>query len=249
MSQGRGTLVSVVIPAYNEASRIGRTIAAAREGAQGTGLPFEIIVVDDGSSDGTAAEAEAAGGVRVIRHGRNLGKGAALNSGLSAASGDILVTLDADTESTAREISKLIMPVASGEADMAIAAFPPAKRRGGFGIVKVAARAGIAAFTGLKCTAPLSGQRAMLTEIARAVGGFAPGYGAEVGLTIDAALAGYRVIEVATNMSHAETGRDIAGFVHRGRQLIAVVGVLASRLAWKMLGRRRLYGMEGEARR
>lgn len=237
MSQGRGKLVSVVIPAHNEASGIGRTIAAAKEAVESTGLPFEVIVVDDGSSDGTAAEAEAAGGVRVIKHERNLGKGAALNTGLSAAVGDILVTLDADTESTAREISKLIQPVAGGEADMAIAAFPPARRRGGFGIVKAAARAGILAFTGLRCAAPLSGQRAMLTEVARTVGGFAAGYGAEVGLTIDAALAGYRVVEVRTDMSHAETGRDLAGFLHRGRQFVAVVQVLASRLVRRMVGK------------
>lgn len=249
MTQDRRMLVSVVIPAYNESSRIGRTIAAAREGAESTGLAFEIIVVDDGSSDDTAAEAEASGGALVLRHGRNLGKGAALNTGLSAAGGGILVTLDADTEASSREISKLIMPVAGGEADMAVAAFPPAKRRGGFGIVKAIARAGIYAFTGLKCTAPLSGQRAMLTEVAHAVGGFAPGYGAEVGLTIDAALAGYRVVEVKTDMSHAETGRDIAGFMHRGKQLMAVVRVLVTRLARKIFGWRRLYGMEGEARR
>ena len=77
--------VSVVIPAYCEAGRVGETVAAVQRGlATVPELASQVIVVDDGSPDGTAAEAEAAG-AEVIRLPKNLGKGGALTTGLNRA--------------------------------------------------------------------------------------------------------------------------------------------------------------------
>ena len=68
-------------------------------------------------------------------------------------------------------------------------------------------------------TAPISGQRALRARALRAVLPFAHGFGMELGMTIDAARAGYRVVEVELQLSHRASGRTPAGFSHRARQL------------------------------
>ncbi|MHB8171975.1 MAG: glycosyltransferase family 2 protein [Thermincolia bacterium] len=217
--------VSVLIPAYNEASHIHQTVQAL------VNLPQvdEVVVIDDASRDDTAQLARQAG-ARVISLGENLGKGGALNRGLTEVTGDIIVLLDGDIGSSAQEAGKLIDPVLAGEADMTIARFPRAKKKGGFGLVKGLARWGIKFLTGLEMFSPLSGQRVMTRRVVESIGTFASGYGVEVALTIDVARRGFRVQEVEVQMTHAETGRDIAGFMHRGKQFIHVVRVLAGKL-------------------
>ncbi len=99
----------MILPAYNEAGSIGpvlkgiRDLAARREG---TDL-FEIVVVDDGSSDGTAAIAEAAG-ARVVRHPYNIGNGAAVKAGIREAGGEVIVLMDADGQHRPEEIPLLL---------------------------------------------------------------------------------------------------------------------------------------------
>jgi hypothetical protein len=132
--------------------------------------------------------------------------------------------LDADLGESASQASLLVEPVLQGEADMTIAGFPRPTGKAGFGIVKNAARRGIHEMgsSSFPATAPLSGQRAMTRSCVQVVTPFAFGYGVEVALTIRALRAGMRVIEVPTTMTHAATGRDIAGFLHRGRQYVHV---------------------------
>ncbi|MGQ9512701.1 glycosyltransferase family 2 protein [Thermodesulfitimonas sp.] len=213
--------VSVVIPAHNEAARIAATVRAVRE------LPEvgEVIVVDDASSDETAALAEKAG-AKVLRLSANRGKGAALNEGVAGARGDVVVLLDADLGESAREARALILPVLRGEVDMTVARFPSTGKRAGFGLVKRLARAGIRYFTGLEVSAPLSGQRALSREVLRGVLPFARGYGVEVALTIRAARKGFRIKEIPVTMYHRETGRNLGGFIHRGRQFRDVLFTL-----------------------
>ncbi len=216
--------VSIIIPAHNAAVCVGETVRAAA----GCGLADEIIVVDDGSEDDTARVAGEAGAT-VARLSVNRGKGAALDHGASLARGEILVFLDADLGETAAEARRLVDPVREGRADMTVAVFPRPSRRGGFGLVVGAARFGLERLTGLRLLAPLSGQRAMTRTVYAAVRPCAPGFGAEVGLTIDASRAGFRILEVETGMAHAATGRDLRGFLHRGRQFVAVIRVLGHR--------------------
>lgn len=100
--------VSVVIPAYNEAAHVEGQVRAVQETLQGSSWTFEVIVVDDGSSDGTAEAAARAGGVRVLRHKRNRGYGAALKRGIAAARyGWILIT-DADGTYPVEAIPRLL---------------------------------------------------------------------------------------------------------------------------------------------
>ncbi len=218
-------MISAIIPAYNEAERIGCTVRAV---STIDGID-EIVVVVDGSTDETAKLADEAGAVVICKR-ENAGKGAALTTGVQSATGDILLLLDADLGETAEQAGRLLKPIVSGAADMAIASFPviPGKG-GGMGLVVKFARAGIRRATGQTMADPLSGQRALRREVWEKIGGFEPGFGAEVALTIDAVRAGFRVLEVPTTMTHRVTGRDWAARRHRAKQLVAVLRALWKR--------------------
>jgi dolichyl-phosphate beta-glucosyltransferase len=100
--------LSVVIPAFNEESRLGPTLERVRAHLAARGGELEIIVVDDGSTDGTAAVARAAGAPgRVIELGRNRGKGAAVRAGMLAATGARILFSDADLATPIDELAKL----------------------------------------------------------------------------------------------------------------------------------------------
>jgi hypothetical protein len=90
---------------------------------------------------------------------------------------------------------------------------------GGFGIALGFARWAIRRRCGFDAQAPISGQRAMRGEVLRATMPFAAGFGMEIGMTVDAVRAGYRLREIELDLAHRATGRTVAGFVHRGRQL------------------------------
>lgn len=215
--------VACLIPAYNEARRVGDTIRAIKSLQQ----VDEIIVIDDGSTDATAEEAEAAGADRVLRLDSNIGKGGAMNRGLAETSADVLLLLDADLGSSAQEGAKLLEPVLSGLFDMSVAILPRTGKKAGFGFVVRLARWGIRRLAKLDVQAPLSGLRAVKREVVDRAGGFEPGWGVEIGLTVAAAQAGFTIVEVPTEFTHRVTGRSIRGFVHRGRQFAHVVWFIA----------------------
>jgi glycosyltransferase involved in cell wall biosynthesis len=109
--------LTVVIPVYNEVENIGEIIKRV----QSTKLAQEIIIVDDGSKDGTRDALQkfaAPKMVRVILHERNQGKGAAVVTGLRAAEGDILLIQDADLEYNPRDYPTLLQPIEEGLADV-----------------------------------------------------------------------------------------------------------------------------------
>lgn len=202
-----------VIPAYQAEGSIAATISALR--AAGV---EEVVVVDDGSTDATAAKASAAG-AKVLRLKRNRGKHAALERGMSeAAAADILLMVDADTGSTAGAVAALMQPVSEGKADMAIGVLPSARGRGGFGTVKKVARWFLRKICDAEFDEPLSGQRALRREVFELCRPLAYGFGADVALTADAVRKGFTVTEIPVEMEHAHTGRSLKGFVHRGRQ-------------------------------
>ncbi|WP_235934961.1 glycosyltransferase family 2 protein [Candidatus Laterigemmans baculatus] len=110
--------LTVIVPVFNEAATVDQVVERLRR----TGLPLEMILVDDGSNDGTGeriiALAEQATDVVVIRHPHNLGKGAAIRSGLRAASGEVVVVQDADLEYNPDDLRYLLQPIVAGEADV-----------------------------------------------------------------------------------------------------------------------------------
>jgi glycosyltransferase involved in cell wall biosynthesis len=109
--------LSVIIAAYNEAG----TIASVVERVRQVPLKIEIVAVNDGSSDGTGAVIDRLKGDGridlVLHHARNRGKGAALRTGIAAASGDVIVVQDADLEYDPQEFLRLVQPIVRGEAD------------------------------------------------------------------------------------------------------------------------------------
>ena len=113
-----GFLLSVIIPVYNEAA----TVQIVVERVSDSGVPCEIILVDDGSTDGTGEIVERLaserGDVVLLKHARNRGKGAALQTGFAAARGDIVVVQDADLEYDPADFWRLIQPIVSGHADV-----------------------------------------------------------------------------------------------------------------------------------
>jgi len=216
--------VAVVIAARNESDRIRATVTGA------TGLPGVdlVLVVDDGSRDGTAAVAQDAG-ASVVRHSRSRGKAAAMESGAEAVRlldardhrprPRHLLFLDGDLGQTAAGAAPLTEPVLAGEADMTIAVLPPQRAPGGGrGLVVGLSRRGIERATGWTPTQPLSGMRCLTREAFEAARPLARGWGVETGLTIDLLRAGLRVREVPCALHHRVTGRDWHAQLHRARQ-------------------------------
>ena len=219
---------AAIVAARNEADRIALTVSALRRAVPGV----KVYVADDASEDGTA-EAALAAGAEVVSRRRPHGKGANVTAAAEAAlsvepAPAAILLCDGDLGGSAARLAPLLEAVEAGECDLAVAAF---SRRlgGGFGVALGFARRAIHRLCGLRTTAPISGQRAMRTEVLRATLPFARGYGMEVGMTVDAVRAGYRLREYELDLEHRATGRDIAGFLHRARQLADFARVYLSR--------------------
>jgi glycosyltransferase involved in cell wall biosynthesis len=110
--------LSIVIPVFNEAATLLPLVKKLRQGLQH--LSYEIVVVDDGSTDGTTEHVRQLGGERVATyfHAMNQGKGAAIRTAFQHLQGDIVVIQDADLEYDPADIPKLIQPILDGHADV-----------------------------------------------------------------------------------------------------------------------------------
>jgi hypothetical protein len=227
--------VAVVIPARNEADRIQATVTAA------AALPCVglVVVIDDGSKDATATVARRAGAA-VMRHARNRGKGAAMETGAAAVSlvdqrehrdrPRHLLFLDADLADTAVQAGPLVDPVIAGTADMTIAVFAATVKLGGHGLVVGLSGAGIRRATGWRPAQPLNGQRCLTRAAFEAARPLAHGWGVETALTIDLLRRGLRITEVEVDLAHRATGTGMRAQLHRAHQLTDVARALAARL-------------------
>jgi glycosyltransferase involved in cell wall biosynthesis len=229
--------LAVIVAAHNEADRLGATLRALR----GAFPHAEMWVADDGSTDATADVAEREG-ARVVRTGKQLGKGGAATlaaEALLAERDPIVLLADADLANSAANLALLVEAVSDAPqpnapeadarpADLAIATF--ARRvGGGFGVAVGASRWAIQRATGRRMEAPMSGQRAMRPGVLRQLLPFAPAFGIETGMTIDALRRNLRVVEVPLDLEHRATGKTLQGFLHRARQARDVRRAYASR--------------------
>lgn len=177
--------VVTVIPALNEEETVGRVVEAVRASS----LISEVVVVSDGSTDGTVDAARAAG-ARVIELPVNIGKGGALRVGIDSAPADAYLFLDADlTGLTEHHVQKLLNPVLAGQVPMTLGLFG-----GGRLLTDLAHR--VAPF--------LSGQRAVMAEVLRRISDLEMSrFGVEVALTRYARLSRMQVHRVTLrDLSH-----------------------------------------------
>jgi glycosyltransferase involved in cell wall biosynthesis len=234
---GEEGALAAIVAARNEGERIAATVSALHEAFPSA----RIWVADDASADGTAEKAMAAGAEVVSRgkpHGKGANVSAAADAALSVQPPPRLVLLcDGDLGASAARLAPLVEAVAGDECDLAVASF---SRRvgGGFGIALRFARWTIRRLCGIETAAPISGQRAMRVEVLRVALPFATGYGMEIGMTVDAVRGGYRLHEYEIDLEHRATGRDLAGFLHRARQLRDFARVYLTRRRRRPPGRR-----------
>lgn len=210
---GNGLRVVVVIPAYNEQGKIGRVISKIPDG-----LAVEVIVVDDGSSDGTSGEAVAAGAT-VIRHPRNLGVGAAIRSGIdyALANGhDVVAILSGDDQHDPQDLGGLIQPIRTAGYDFV----QGSRRLAGLQASNIGAfrRASTWLYarvfrllTGWPCTDATNGGRAFCTRIFHSGRinlwqEWLDSYELEPYLLYQAVKQGYRVTEAPMKVIYHERG-------------------------------------------
>lgn len=176
--------VSAVIPAHNEEEHVSRVVDAAEKSE----YVDEVIVVDDGSEDNTAAE--VSGRAKVVQLDQNRGKGYALMKGTEAAKGDIVVFLDADLKNISGEkIDNLVKPIR--EADFVIAKFD---REGGR-VTELTAKPLLSTFfPEIDVEQPLRGQKVVKKKLLDRID-VVNNYGVDVGMLIDAVMLGARVKE------------------------------------------------------
>jgi dolichyl-phosphate beta-glucosyltransferase len=207
--------LSVVIPAFNEAARLPRYLDEVVGFLEARGKPYEVVVVDDGSTDGTAAVVRALAArhptVRLLPLGRNRGKGAAVRAGMLAAMGSARLFTDADGATPIGELTRLEPALATG-ADLAIGSrvlvdpavsvrTRPHRVAAGRVFNWLVARLGVRGVADSQC-----GFKLFTAEAADALFGSlrTAGFAFDVELLLRAQARGYRIVEVPVNWADQE---------------------------------------------
>lgn len=202
------TIITAILPAWNEEVAIGSMVLRTKQHVN------RVIVVDDGSTDGTAEIARVAG-AEVISHPFNKGKGAALKTGFETASKNgtkIIVTIDGDGQHNPAEIPRLLAPILAGEADMVNGSRylkgngknTPMYRRIGQIVLDIATNSN----SGLHITDSQSGFRAFAAHTVPVFGFGSNGLAIESEMLADAAKAGLRIKEVEIGVSYDVKGSN-----------------------------------------
>jgi glycosyltransferase involved in cell wall biosynthesis len=230
------TSASIVIPAFNEADRIGQTLHAIAEYARTSATALEVIVVDDGSSDATAAVASKSLAEarhlqsRVLRYPANRGKGYAVRYGLLAARAPIAVFSDADLSTPITELPKLLRDIVWGDADLTfgsraldrtlIGVHQPRRRELGGRAFNVVLRLA----TGLPFWDTQCGFKAFRMRVCRPLIEAGTIDGFDVELLYEAHRAGLRMREIPVRWDHREGSK--VNFLRDGfRMLLDVISV------------------------
>jgi glycosyltransferase involved in cell wall biosynthesis len=228
---------SLVIPAYNEAERIGQTLRTALDYLLANSPSSELIVVNDGSTDGTSAVVREVFGTptsiatHLLEHSPNRGKGAAVRQGLLAATTPIGLFSDADFSTPIEEAPKLVDPIVAGEIDVAfgsraldrslIGQRQPWRREQGGRVFNLIARLA----TGLPYWDTQCGFKAFRLDLFRPVllNAQTDGFGFDVELLYLARKANLRLREIPVRWNHYEGSK-----VNVARDSIRMIREVAS---------------------
>jgi len=191
--------LSVVIPVYNEANTVRELVARVLA----LPVPVEVVIVDDGSTDGTREMLEkfrCVKNVKIVYHGKNQGKGAALQTGFEYVTGDIVVVQDADLEYDPRDIIPVMQPILEGNSDVVYGSrFLANGYRGSSGVHRFGNRMLTVAsnlFTGLQLTDMETCYKAFRADVLKDVSIRQNRFGFEPEITAKIARRGHRVTEV-----------------------------------------------------
>ncbi|HKZ94584.1 MAG TPA: glycosyltransferase family 2 protein [Candidatus Bathyarchaeia archaeon] len=190
--------VSVIIPAYNEERSIDDVLFRAEKALDALSLPYEVIVVDDGSTDRTRFLAENHK-VTVISNGVNYGKGYALRRGLKDATGEVVIMMDADGSHRPEEIKRLIEPLTNGADAVIGSRFASKEGRRSTKKLHVLGNMMfnllLRVFTGRRITDSQTGFRAFKKRVLEEIQITSDGYAVEIELTVKTLRNGFRVHE------------------------------------------------------
>jgi glycosyltransferase involved in cell wall biosynthesis len=221
----QNSVISVIIPAYNEEKTIGSVIEETIEVMDALGMPYEIIVVDDGSIDHTR---ESAGNykVKVLSNGRNRGKGYALRKGFRNAQGNIIITMDADGSHNPREIPLLIKPLFNG-ADIVAGSRFMGRRKDhtsklhifGNKIINMA----IAVLARKLVTDSQTGLRAIKREVLQKISLESNGFEIETEIIVKGLKKGFKLQEMPINCRRRESGRSKLRTLQDGAKIFKTI--------------------------
>jgi len=196
---------------YNEELTVGNIIDRVKAAVERTGLPTEIIVVDDHSYDKSLLVAEKRG-VKLYSLKQHLGKGYALRAGFAKAQGDVIVTIDSDGSHMPEELSEVLAPILCDEADLVIGSRymnhkrVAARRLNAFGVRMF--NYFIELFTGVVITDSQSGYRAMKREVLQSQKLYSGEYEIESEMLVKTARRKFRIAEVPISFEQRTYGRS-----------------------------------------
>jgi len=196
--------LSVLIPVYNEEENIGQTLSAVRQALEGEGITdFEIVVVDDGSTDSTIKTIGKHGQVKIVSHSVNRGLGAAIRTGVAACNGDVILTYDSDLSYDATYLPRLIRAIRTCDA-VTCSPYTSGGRVIGINILRLLLSRVISAvyslLTGAKLSCFTSMCRAYKSAVLRAVAIEFDGFESQAEIMAKLALKGYEIREIPASL-------------------------------------------------
>jgi len=201
------SLVTAIVPVYNEEETLHKVLSRLER--LGERMNLEIVVVDDGSIDGTAEIAKLFQSVKLISHSRNLGKGAAIASGLRNSEGTIVIIQDADLEYLPEEIPIIVQPILEDKADAVYGSRFMGECEG----MKIAHKIGntILSLTASvlfqkRITDVMTGHKAFRRSVLESFRLDENGFAIEVEITCKLTRNGYKLVEVPIKYRYRQKG-------------------------------------------